>query len=779
MMFSSAAFALGVLLLQRQVTLPDAGAFAWLGAAGLMLLLGGRRLRLLVPVAAFVLGFAWAGWRAAERLGESLAAEREGSDIAVVGVVAEMPQRFDNGIRFDFAVEAAPPGVPPLISLAWYRGFRRGEDDDRHAAPEVRAGERWRLTVRLKRPHGNINPHGFDFEAWLFERGVRSAGYVRPAPDNLRLDEFVARPGYAVERLRQVLRERFDAALPGRPYAGILVALAIGDQGAIDADLWRVFAQTGLTHLMSISGLHVTMVAALLYALVGWLWRRSPRLPLLLPAQQAAAVGGVLGALAYCLLAGYAVPAQRTLYMLGAAALALWSRRNVGVATMLAFALIVVLLIDPWAVLSAGFWLSFGAVGLLFFMAAGRIARPHWLREWAAAQWAVTVGMIPALLALFQQFSLVSPLANALAIPAVSLAVTPLALAACILPAPLYPWLLELAHGITALLMAWVEWLATLPWAVWQQHAPPDWTLLPALAGVAWLLLPRGMPARWVGGILLLPLVLVPPPRPAAGEAEVVVLDVGQGLAVHVRTASHDLLYDTGPSYSPEANSGSRIIVPYLRAAGVHRLDALVVTHQDSDHSGGAASVLEALPVERMLDSLPFENDLAAAPVAHTACSDGQHWEWDGVAFVMLHPPASHYAAPPAKTNDMSCVLKVTAAGRSVLLTSDIEALSEGRLLAAHRSELRSDVLLVPHHGSRTSSTPAFVAAVGAPLAAIPVGYRNRFRHPRPDVLARYTGPGRTVLRTDEDGAVTLRLSAAGIASARERLLQDRYWRGR
>src|SRR6266581_3256876 len=667
MMFSSAAFALGVLLLQRQVTLPDAGAFAWLGAAGLMLLLGGRRLRLLVPVAAFVLGFAWAGWRAAERLGESLAAEREGSDIAVVGVVAEMPQRFDNGIRFDFAVEAAPPGVPPLISLAWYRGFRRGEDDDRHAAPEVRAGERWRLTVRLKRPHGNINPHGFDFEAWLFERGVRSAGYVRPAPDNLRLDEFVARPGYAVERLRQVLRERFDAALPGRPYAGILVALAIGDQGAIDADLWRVFAQTGLTHLMSISGLHVTMVAALLYALVGWLWRRSPRLPLLLPAQQAAAVGGVLGALAYCLLAGYAVPAQRTLYMLGAAALALWSRRNVGVATMLAFALIVVLLIDPWAVLSAGFWLSFGAVGLLFFMAAGRIARPHWLREWAAAQWAVTVGMIPALLALFQQFSLVSPLANALAIPAVSLAVTPL--------------------------------------------------------------------------------VLGPPPRPAAGDGEVVVLDVGQGLAVHVRTASHDLLYDTGPSYSPEANSGSRIIVPYLRAAGVHRLDALVVTHQDSDHSGGAASVLEALPVERMLDSLPFENDLAAAP--------------------------------PAKTNDMSCVLKVTAAGRSVLLTSDIEALSEGRLLAAHRSELRSDVLLVPHPGSRTSSTPAFVAAVGAPLAAIPVGYRNRFRHPRPDVLARYTGPGRTVLRTDEDGAVTLRLSAAGIASARERLLQDRYWRGR
>ena len=367
---------------------------------------------------------------------------------------------------------------------------------------------------------------------------MRATGYVRVAPTNLRLDSFVVTPSYAIERLRQTIRDRLLATLGDRPYAGILIALAIGDQQAIDPELWQIFAQTGLTHLMSISGLHVTMVASLAYVLLGWLWRRSSWLMLRLPAQQAAAVGGMSGALVYCLLAGFAVPAQRTLYMLTAVALALWTRRNVAGLSVLAFALLVVLLLDPWAVLSAGFWLSFGCVAMLFFVAAGRLNRPHWLREWAQAQWAVTVGMIPAVLALFQQFSLVSPLANAVAIPVVSLVVTPLALAACLLPAPLHGWLLWLAHAITALLMAWVEWLAALPWAMWQQHAPPDWAVLSGMVGVVWLMLPRGFPARWVGVFLLAPLIFVPPPRPAAGNADVIVLDVGQGLAVHVQTAS-------------------------------------------------------------------------------------------------------------------------------------------------------------------------------------------------------------------------------------------------
>jgi competence protein ComEC len=333
------------------------------------------------------------------------------------------------------------------------------------------------------------------------------------APTNLRLDSFVLTPSYAIERLRQKIRDHLLVTLADQPYAAVLIALVIGDQQAIDADLWQIFSQTGLTHLMSISGLHVTMVAGIVYALFGWLWRRSSWLMLRLPAQQAAAVGGMLGALVYCLLAGFAVPAQRTLYMLAAVALAIWTRRNVASASVLAFALLVVLVLDPWAVLSAGFWLSFGCVAMLAYAAAGQLSRQHWLREWAQAQWAVTVGMIPAVLALFQQFSLVSPFANAVAIPVVSLVVTPLALAACLLPEPLHEWLLWSAHAITAVLMAWVEWLAALPWAMWQQHAPPDWPVVSGMFGVFWLMLPRGFPARWVGVFLLAPLIFVPPLR--------------------------------------------------------------------------------------------------------------------------------------------------------------------------------------------------------------------------------------------------------------------------
>ena len=347
------------------------------------------------------------------------------------------------------------------------------------------------------------------------------------------------------------------------------MALAVGDQRAIDAEQWRLFSRTGITHLMSISGLHVTMFASLAYALLNWLWRRSPKLPLRIPAQRVAVVGGFAAALFYCLIAGFAVPAQRTLYMLAVVAIALWAQRSVSASRVLALALLLVLLLDPWAVLAAGFWLSFGAVALLFYVGSSRLGAAHWLTEWGRTQWAVTLGSIPALLLLFQQFSLVSPLANAIAIPLVSFVITPLALAAAALP-PL-GMLLEPAHLVTAWLMGFIEWLAELPWAVWQQHAPPTWAWLTGLAGSAWLLLPRGFPARWLGLVAMLPLLLAPPARPAPGEARLTVLDVGQGLAIHIQTANHDLLYDSGPSYSIEANSATASSCPTCARAGCRR----------------------------------------------------------------------------------------------------------------------------------------------------------------------------------------------------------------
>ena len=786
-------FAGGVWILQQQALLPAVPWLAGLGAAALLLLVirrglqesalarsaclgfpsGGRQRRLVVAAllvsAAAALGFVWAASFAHLRLADELPAAMEGRDIELSGVVAGLPQALERGVRFEFDVESAAAGVPRRISLAWYRGR-----DDEEASPviPVRAGERWRFTVRLKRPHGNLNPHGFDYEAWLFERGIRATGYVRPRSAE-RIDARVWRPGYAVEMLRESIRDRFRAVLPDAPFAGILIALAIGDQQAIDAELWQTFARTGITHLMSISGLHVTMFAGLAYALINWLWRRSTRLPLRLPAQHAAAAGGFLAAFLYCLLAGFAVPAQRTLYMLGVVAAArLWGR-EVAASRVLLLALLIVLLLDPWAVRAAGFWLSFGAVALLLHIGSGRLGHAHWLIEWGRAQWAVTLGMLPALLALFQQFSLVSPLANAVAIPVVSFVITPLALAGTL---PLLSPLLSLAHLVTGWMMAFIDWLAGLPLAMWQQAAAPSWSVLLALAGGVWLLLPRGFPARWLGLLAFLPLLTVLPPRPEPGAAEVTVLDVGQGLAVHVQTATHDLLFDAGPAFSAEADSGNRIIVPYLRAMGVRRLDALVISHADRDHEGGAASVLAALPVTILKSSLPFEHALSAQPMPQEACRDGDEWNWDGVRFSMLHPRSDQ---PGKKSNDDSCVLRVEAGGRGFLITSDIEAPQESALVTRRGADLTSTAMTVPHHGSRTSSTSGFIAAVAAPDVIFPVGYRNRFGHPKDDVVERYVQSGARLHRTDVDGAVRVDLGGTGITFRHEREQRRRYWHAR
>jgi competence protein ComEC len=791
MRFNIIGFALGVCLLQQQPQLPPpAWALLLVPAALLWWRLNPRAAAggcgkfaalLLACVVCAAAGYFYAAARAQSRLAERLAPQWEGVDLAITGVVAGLPQPFERGVRFDFDVEAAEPAeaqLPRRISLAWYSGTSREEFQD---IAFIRAGERWRFKVRLKRPHGSANPGGFDYESWLLQRAVGATGSVRPGA-KARLDDLVPRPAYLIERGREILRERHWDTLAGYPYAGILVALAIGDQNAIDAKLWQLFARTGVSHLMSISGLHVTMVASLFAALVHWLWRRSPALMLALPARKAAALAGFVAALGYCLIAGFAVPAQRTLYMVGVVALALWAGRIGSVSRVLCLALLLVLLLDPWAVLAPGFWLSFGAVAVILFVATGRLASgserafapAQGLLQWGRIQWAITLALAPLLLVWFQQVSLVSPLANAVAIPLVSLVVTPLALAGSVLP---LDFVLELAHTAMALQMWLLEWCDRLPLAVWQQHAPAAWTVALALAGAAWMLLPRGVPARWLGLPLMLPIIAVTPGVPAAGAAWVTVLDVGQGLAVLVQTERHALLYDAGPAYSAEADSGTRVILPYLRASGVARLDAMVLTHDDNDHAGGAAAVLSGLPVGVLYSSLSSEHPaMAVAPAYRLPCAAGQGWDWDGVRFDMLHPSPASYADAEIKSNDRSCVLKIASVYGTLLLTGDIETRSEQELLARAPDALRADVLVVPHHSSRTSSTQEFIAAVQPRWAVLPVGYRNRFGHPQEAVVDRYRASGAQLLRTDNAGAVLVRLEDKGVSVRGYRELKRRYW---
>ncbi|MQA41681.1 DNA internalization-related competence protein ComEC/Rec2 [Rugamonas aquatica] len=811
-------FAAGAAWLQTQALLPSmpAGVAAAILLAAWMLLWHGwlqRRVRGMgicsaVPIVAALrcatsllagaaIGFFWAAWLAHRALAPQLAAADEGRDFTLIGTIDNLPYRFDQGVRFNFAVErvmgAAPGAVPPHISLAWYAGFRNEVTE----VGDVQPGERWQLTVRLQRPHGNANPYGFDYEAWLLEQGLRATGYVRPAPHNRRLDSFVFSAGNVIEHTRALLRARILAALPDKPYAGVIVALVVGDQRGIDQSDWNVFNRTGVGHLISISGLHITMVAGL-FALAAFnLWRHSfftrAQLPLLLPAQKVAALVGAAVALLYVLLAGFGVPAQRTLYMLMVVAAALWLNRIASVTQVLCSALGVVVLIDPWAVLWPGFWLSFGAVATILYATVGRTTlRPArdaaapsrlerlWLalRVGAHTQYAVTFGLVPLTMLLFAQVSVISPLANAVAIPLISLVVTPLALAGSMLPSALAAPVLGLAHLLVEWLAVCLQWFSGMRYAVWSAPTPPFWLFCWAMLGTIWLLAPRGWPARWLGLATWIPLLAAAPEHPAPGRMAVTAFDVGQGTALLIETSEHRLLYDTGPLYAATSNAGNRVILPYLKARGIAALDGVIVTHSDADHSGGALSVLDGVRVDWVLSSLPSQHPIARAARHHLHCAAGQHWDWDGVRFELLHPLAASYADAALKPNARGCTLKITAGGRSMLLAADIEAPQEAALLRRAGATLRADVLLAPHHGSGTSSTLAFLQAVRPHSVVFQVGYRNRYHHPQQAVDDRYQGLLIERWRTDQMGALSLYFdNAVDIASYRQ--THARYWYAR
>lgn len=754
-------FATGAALLQQCAGLPGWGAMASLLALGVLAaILPSSRWFVAVPgrfVSGCCIGFCWAAILAGMALARDLAPELEGQDIAVVGVVDKLPHEFADGVRFRFAVESSGRPVPPRLMLGWYR----------QEGLVLLPGERWKLTVRLKRAHGNANPHGFDYEAWLLEQGVRATGYVRGGQ---KVDGFVFSIANAVERWRSSLRTAIRAELGRRPYAGVIVALVVGDQRSIEQSDWTVFNRTGISHLVSISGLHITMIAGMCAWVASWLWRRSfftgRQLPLLLPAQKVAVLAGTFSALVYVALAGFGVPAQRTLSMLAVVALALWTGRMPGVSHVLCLALGVVVLLDPWAVMWPGFWLSFGAVAAMMYAASGKEdAVGGWRNTMAIAvraQYAVTVGLVPLTMLLFAQVSIISPLANAVAIPVVSFVVTPLALIGSLLPGT--GSLLVLAHWAMESLAGLLSAMAAHPLAVWAAPAPGWPAFMLALGGTGWMLAPGGGRWRWLGCLAWLPMLAARPASPPPGSAHLTFFDVGQGSAVLVETHRHRLLVDTGPAYTLDANGGNRVILPYLRHRGITALDGLIITHSDLDHAGGAQAIGEAITVGWTLSSMP----------RHARCEAGQAWLWDGVRFEVLHPGRMDYGREN-KPNAMSCVLMLTVNGRKVLLPGDIEAAQESALVQRWREELRADVLLAPHHGSGTSSTPAFLNAVAPAVAVFQVGYRNRYQHPKAEVFERYGQLGVARLRSDDAGAILVEIGE-GLSVQRYREARRRYW---
>ena len=753
----------------------------------------GRVRSLLIFGALALLGFVSTDWRAAHYRDQGLLPEHEGRNLELTGLIASMPQRNENGLRFRFEVEQAefegqPIRIPALIELGWYGTFWRGDEDVQAQAwvpPLLKAGERWRLSARLKAPHGARNPHGFDYELYLWEQGVQATGYVRIGPRDALPQRLGATWNFPVQQLRQRVRDSIlsrlskgaadsadSAELKARlAQSGVVAALVTGDQRVIDRADWDVFRATGVAHLMSISGLHITMFAWLASALCGWLWRRSSRLCLAWPAQHAGALAGLMLAGIYALFSGWGVPAQRTILMLATVIMLRLSARQWPWWVIWLLAMFLVTLVDPWALLQPGFWLSFVAVGVLFLTDSGqplherrKLMQPllALLRE----QSVITLALTPLTLLLFGQVSLIGFFANLLAIPWVTGVVTPLSMLGMVWPG-FWDWA---AFGVQALSMV-LRYLASLPLASLTLAQAPLWVGLIGLLGGVLLVVRLPLTFRLLGLPLILPLLLWQPVRPPPGEFDLLATDIGQGNAVLVQTAHHALLYDAGPRYSLESDAGHRVLLPLLRAFDI-RLDKLVLSHRDSDHTGGAAAVLAMQPQADLLSSLEDQHPLHQIRPGKR-CEAGQTWNWDGVRFEILRPQAVDYGQLK-RTNALSCVLRIQSGSASALLAGDIERNQEIELVNSGAT-LKSDLLLVPHHGSKTSSSPEFLDAVAAHTALVQAGYRNRFGHPAEVVMARYQDRKIRVHDSAHCGAAHWRSIAPGEVNC-QRESARRYW---
>ncbi|HEU0231563.1 MAG TPA: DNA internalization-related competence protein ComEC/Rec2 [Burkholderiaceae bacterium] len=761
------------------------------------------------------IAFASTVWRAQALLDDRLAPDNENKVSRVVLRIATLPRLSPDRRQFEAEVlSSRPMGVPSRILVSWSLGKwggPYGSGDSRPADfPDLIPGQIWRMALTLKVPHGERNPHGFDYEGHLFARGIRATGSVRGTPRYLRDEPWASLPVVA-ERARHVVRKAMRPYLEGRRYGAVQLALAIGDQDSVPSGDWTIFNVTGITHLVSISGSHITMIAALGGVLALRLWpltRLGGRaLAERVPAQVAGAMAALLVAWVYCLLAGWGVPARRTFVMLAVLACARAARIPLGVSRALCLVLFVVVALDPWAVLASGFWLSFGAVGIL--LASGgwsghpmtRSTPSRWDRFRQSVglatrlQLAITAGLTPILAGVFHQVSVISPLVNAYAIPAVELLVTPLSLltaAAALVPgldwlAGAFAWL---GHGVLASVMAPTVWLAGSPVATFDAAAPPLWVLVSASAGLVIAILSWGFRDGRIAWLLLIPAVWWRADRPGQGEWRLAALDVGQAGAVVVQTARHALVFDTGLRTGPDSDSGARTILPYLRATGVRRIDALVVSHADIDHAGGARSLLSALPVMQSYSSFDLAaylrrearllgrpDDLPPLPGAMSACVAGGAWEIDGVHFQFVWPPKGGHAAHDrkrVKRNDRACVLMVRGAHHSMLLTSDVGLAQESALL--HAGVQGVDVVMAAHHGSRHSSGEPFVRAMRARHVIAQAGKWNRYGHPDQGVEARWKSSGATFWRTDRQGAVLVRSESTGLRVETTRSTQARYW---
>ena len=700
-----------------------------------------------IVIVGVVLGFLWALGHAYLKLYPALDKSLEGIDLEVTGKIVSIPSMQGRSTRFEFLIFTANKTnnnekvvVPSKVRLNWFG-----------KAPDLQLGEQWQLRVRLKRPWGYVNPGSFDYEKWLFEHEIRATGYVRVKGNVKRIKPTsISNP---MHFFRAWLNKRLQLASAGTN-TPVIKALALGERGEINPQHWKVLTGTGTNHLLAISGLHVGLVSGLVYMLVLQLWKLSEFLCLRIAAQRVAALAGIVAGVMYAMLAGFSIPTQRAMIMATIVLMAVYFGKSLRPWSILSIALFIVLIWDPLSVLAPGFWLSFLAVALIIFTIAGKHTKQSWLLRLGRMQWILALGLLPVTLVFFQQAALISPIANFFAVPWISFIVVPMVLfgsGMLTISDSLGSWVL-LGANYSIDVFWWVlNYLHQLPYVKWS-HSTPAWTLFPAAFGVVLLLSPKGWPSKTISLILLSPLVFAQSTAVKEDELRFTVLDVGQGLATVLESEQYVLVYDTGPIYSPSFNAGESVVVPYLRERGIEKIDMLIISHADNDHAGGVDSILAHMQVDRLVSSTPheFKHDRLSP------CREGITWERNGVQFRFLHPNQDIHRL---SKNNRSCVLRVTHSAGSVLMTGDIERSTERNLLENQADLLDTDVLVVPHHGSNSSSAIAFIQATSPEYAIFAAGYRNSYRFPNKKVVSRYEEFGTTLVNTASEGMVTFTFS--------------------
>ena len=851
------AFLAGDMFLQIFSQLPDGRIIYAAWVAGIICLgiskMSQRVLHHLHLPAAFLLGFAFTATYANYFLSWSLPSAWQGKTLIATGYIASIPHTQTLGVSCQPVIarlrqqpkqSMLNPGLPrptknvglAMTHKTYQLASSRNQITEFLFAPETlhyenitnmpkgllhlscyhceqnfKAGDKWQLTIRLKHLHGTSNPGGFDHEAWALQKNIRATGYMLPKSHHVFLP--TQNKPYMITRWRQLFAEKVIKHLPNTATAPWLMALIIGERNNIPEEDWRVLRNTGTNHLMAIAGLHIGCMAGLVYWIVLQCWRRIPRVPLIRPAQEVAAIAALITALAYSALAGFCIPTQRACVMLFIFLVAVLCRKKLPAWYAWSLALFTMLLINPLDVLSESFWLSFGTIALIIYGMSGRLAPSGFWWKWGRVQWVITLGLIPLSLLLFQECSLISFVANSIAIPWLEFLVLPFALLGAVtlfISTKLGSLILFAANQSLSGLWWVLSYFSQLSFASWHQSMPNYFIFTAAVIGVVLLLLPRGLPGRGIGIFWLLPLFFYQPLQPRLGEMWLTLLDVGQGLSVMVQTQHHVLVYDTGAKSGPNFDMGESVVLPALHALHAKKIDMLVISHGDNDHIGGAQAILEQMPVLAVRTSVvekvrglmrpgkvgwversetqrssampaslgfaalnPTYNISSQPPI--TPCLAHTSWQWDGVTFTFLYPPPENFNLG----NNSSCILKIDNGQQKILLTGDMEKLAE-KYLVKHYSakQLAATVLVAPHHGSKTSALKKFVTAVHPSYVLYSTGYRNRYHFPHKSVVATYTELGAVQLNTAVTGAMQFKLAKGESVALPSlyRLEHPRYW---